>query len=409
MPYFVSPLGDDANSGITELSPFRNLARVSQLRPSPGDTVHLRGGAIFPGLIDWFWQGVGDGSRPITVRSYGTGIADIVSPLDQPGFFYAGLGGIKLMDLRFIGNCTDPMIGGIVMEPANGGCNNISLENVETSGYGLGGAVIKNASDVKVNRSRFHHCVNGLFLSQVISASITHTHGNENDYLGPLRTDLQAANGFSIHGSRNVRVWKSQANRNGLRTTGSGGHAGGFFSNCDWCQFHRCEFHGNGDATGQDGQGGCLYGCRDCEIADYCIATKNLNAGFCLFHDRHTEIVERCEIRDSVATGSLCDLSIVGTVVDSAIHGNRIYSARHKTLDIADHEEGTYYRRNLKVFGNDFHARPGDFLLVAVPGLRGVEGLEANGWYSSEMEPFLVRGLGYDKIEEALAAEPVGV
>lgn len=406
MPYFVSPNGRDDNDGLSESSPWRTLDRASQLQPPPGETVYLRAGAAFPGQINWFWRGVGDGVRPITLRSYGgVGRAQIISPLDQPAIFYAGLGGLSFVDLLLSGNCVDPMIGGLVVEPANGDCSKIALDNVEASGYGLGGAVIRNVRGLSVDRSYFHHCVNGMFLSEVVGAAITNTHGSECDYLGPLRTDLQAANGFSIHGSRNVRVYKSQANRNGLRTTGSGGHAGIFLSNCDWSQVHRCEAHGNGDATGGDGQGINLYGCRDCEIADYCIATGNLNAGLCLFHDPHTPIVERCEIRDSVATGNLCDLSIVGTVMDSAVHGCRIYSARHKAMDIADHEGGTYYRQALKVYGNDFHAERGNYLLVAVPGLAGVEGLLANSWNSQEMPPFVVRGRIFMSIAEALEAE----
>ena len=63
----------------------------------------------------------------------------------------------------------------------------------------------------------------------------------------------------------------------------------------------------------------------------------------------------------------------------------------------------------MKIYGNDFHAVAGNYLLVAVPGLAGVEGLTANGWHSPEAEPFLVRGRGYAKIDVALAMEPVGI
>ena len=405
--YYLSPSGDDANDGLSELRPWKSLEKLSAFPAQPGDVFRLQG--TFPGTLDWFWKDIGDGSTPITVGNYGTGSATIASPISRPGFFYAGLGGIALENLRFTGQLGDPKIGGVVIEPANGNCRNVRLTGVEAYGYGLGGAVIQSVQGLRIERGYFHHNVNGLFLSETRDAVIVDTLGDANDYLGPLRTDLQAANGIGVFWSKDVSIYRCQANRNGLRTTGSGGHAGIFVSDSDRCKVHRSEAHGNGDATGQDGQGICLYGSRDCEIADWCLATGNLNAGLCLFHDEHTPFVERCEIRDSVATGSLCDLSIVGTVLDSAVHGNRIYSTRHKAMDIAGHEGGTYYRRNVKVYGNDFHAAAGNYLLVAVPGLAGVEGLTANGWHAEVAEPFLVRNRGYTKIDMALAAEPVGV
>ena len=408
--YYLSSTGDDANDGFSELRPWRSLEKLSDFPARPGDVFRLQGGATFLGTLDWFWKdiGIGDGVTPITVSSYGTGKPTIASSLSRPGFFYAGLGGITLENVRFQGQLGDPKIGGVVVEPADSTCRNVRLTDVEAYGYGLGGAVIHGVQGLRVERGNFHHNVNGLFLSGVQSATVTDTHGDDNDYLGPLREDLQAANGIGVFWSKDVLIHRCQTNRNGLRTTGSGGHAGTFVSDSDRCRVYRSEAHGNGDATGQDGQGICLYGSRDCEIADWCLATGNLNAGLCLFHDEHTKILERCEIRDSVATGSLCDLSVVGTVLDSSVHGCRFYSTRHKAFDVGVHK-GTDYRRNVKVYGNDFHAVAGNYLLVAVPGLAGVEGLTANGWHSPEAEPFLVRGRGYGKIHDALSAEPVGV
>lgn len=405
--YLNHTSGDDAHDGLSELRPWKTLAKLSDFRPAPGDTIRLQGGATFPGSIRWFWAGVGDGQRPITVGSYGAGKATVVSPPDEPGFFYAGAGGIHLEGIIFRGRCHDPKIGGVVIESAGDGCQNVRLTDVEASGYGLGGAMVTNVRGLVVERGHYHHNVNGLFVSSCRDVQVRGTWGHDNDYIGPPRSDLQAGNGIGIFFSQDVLVKGAHANRNGAKTLNAGGHCGLFLSDCDRAKVHRCEAHDNGDPTHDDGQGICLYGCWDSEIADYCLATGNLNAGLCLFQDEWCRHVRRCEIRDSVATGNLCDLSLVGTVLDSAIHGNRVYSTRHKAFDVAGHSDGPSERR-VTVYGNDFRAAPGNYLLVAVPGLRGVTGLTGNGWDAPEAEPFLVRGRGYGKVHDALAAEPVG-
>jgi hypothetical protein len=69
--YYVSSLGNDANSGTNESLPWRSLAKVNSLIPRPGDVILFRSGDEWSGTITV--KASGALGSPITYGAYGTG------------------------------------------------------------------------------------------------------------------------------------------------------------------------------------------------------------------------------------------------------------------------------------------------------------------------------------------------
>lgn len=75
--YYVSPSGDDKNSGTSEKEAWRTLERVNEMTFRPGDSILLEAGGIWNGRL--MPQGNGEEGRKITVASYGEGAKPIIN------------------------------------------------------------------------------------------------------------------------------------------------------------------------------------------------------------------------------------------------------------------------------------------------------------------------------------------
>lgn len=113
--YYVSPTGDDANSG-TLAEPWRSVAKVNGTRLRPGDCVHFRGGGSFAGTYtaiqytDWVTPesaaclaGYADQwhLRPfaaVTRNTYGKGQGWYVGAVVKESAFYDNLAAQLLKD-----------------------------------------------------------------------------------------------------------------------------------------------------------------------------------------------------------------------------------------------------------------------------------------------------------------------
>src|SRR5436305_221740 len=79
--YYVSPDGNDNNSGTSPSSPWATLSKVNNFVFNGGDTVSFQGGQTFTGCLVFNSSTVqhSSASTPFTVNSYGAGMATIQS------------------------------------------------------------------------------------------------------------------------------------------------------------------------------------------------------------------------------------------------------------------------------------------------------------------------------------------
>lgn len=79
--YYVSPNGNDNNSGTSTSSPWQTIARINNFTFPEGSVISFQAGQTFTGCLVFNINNVpsSSASMPFTVNSYGTGTATIVS------------------------------------------------------------------------------------------------------------------------------------------------------------------------------------------------------------------------------------------------------------------------------------------------------------------------------------------
>jgi hypothetical protein len=75
--YYVSPSGDDSNSGTSESTAWKTLRMFSAITLAPGDNLLLEGGQTFDGTIRPLTPAAMAGAPAISITSYGAGRATI--------------------------------------------------------------------------------------------------------------------------------------------------------------------------------------------------------------------------------------------------------------------------------------------------------------------------------------------
>ena len=77
--YYVSPSGNDANSGASPEQAWQTIDKVNTVTFGAGDSIFFEGGVIFTGGLEFDAKDAGTSSNPVTVGSYGMGRATINS------------------------------------------------------------------------------------------------------------------------------------------------------------------------------------------------------------------------------------------------------------------------------------------------------------------------------------------
>jgi hypothetical protein len=77
--YYVSPTGNDSNTGTSQAQAWRSIARVQQhmLQFQPGDQILFQRGGTYPGLLSIYRSGTA--AQPIVFGAYGSGEKPIIS------------------------------------------------------------------------------------------------------------------------------------------------------------------------------------------------------------------------------------------------------------------------------------------------------------------------------------------
>ncbi len=99
--YYVSPTGNDANSGTSTSAPWKSIAKVNAESLHAGDDVLFQGGQTFGGNLKKT-SGTGTASAPITFGSYGSGRATLSAGTGN-GIYLYNVGGYTIENLIVAG------------------------------------------------------------------------------------------------------------------------------------------------------------------------------------------------------------------------------------------------------------------------------------------------------------------
>lgn len=147
--YYVSPSGNDNNSGLSTSAPWRTVAKANAAALQPGDTVCFQGGQTFSGTtLNPFGVINGTPSALITYTSYGTGRATLAVGAGMMGADLDGHHHIRLSKLNFTGpylssqEATLTYPDGVIL-----GGDGLIVEDCAVTGFAFRGILIRSGSE----------------------------------------------------------------------------------------------------------------------------------------------------------------------------------------------------------------------------------------------------------------------
>ena len=129
--YYVSPTGNDANSGTSPCAPWQSMTKVDSAGLGPGDTVAFQGGQTFTAPLSPFSNESGARAQPLTFTSYGSGQAQLAG-----GVYLRSIGYLTLNDLSI----TNPSGPGVYSSASGSGVAGIVIAGstiANTASYGI--------------------------------------------------------------------------------------------------------------------------------------------------------------------------------------------------------------------------------------------------------------------------------
>ncbi|WP_406090655.1 right-handed parallel beta-helix repeat-containing protein [Streptomyces sp. NBC_01013] len=234
--YYVSPGGNDRNSGTSPGEAWRTLRRAEGTVLHPGNKLMLEGGARFAGTLTVGKGEAGDADRPVVIGSYGTGRATVAAT-DGPGISVHDTAGVEIRNLAVTGrNGSYLREGGINLYndlPGGNTLDHVAVSGVEVSGFRAGiaiggtrgGAGFENVS---VSRSKLHDNKDVGLLAygpdfDAGHPSYAHSHIRIADVAAyhntgdPASTTTHSGNGIVLGSVRDATVRDSRAHDNGTR------------------------------------------------------------------------------------------------------------------------------------------------------------------------------------------------
>jgi hypothetical protein len=326
--YYVSPSGNDANSGTSPSEAWASTDKVNSMTFSAGDSILFEGGQTFNGGLV-FTSG-GTPAAPITLSSYGSGRATIQGDLKETVLLVDNCAGFDISDLIFRGsgnthqNIDLPDFHGIrFFAHAGSGVKHeyIRIDNVEVCevtnrGIFFDGLGFSGFKDVEVTNSIIHDIgVEGINSSTNYPVTM---HSHEDFYIadcvvydvtGIEDMGSQSGSGIVFGGLNGCVIEFCEAYNNGeLCFSDGGGPLGIWGWECNDLVIQYCESHHNLSNTG-DGGGFDLDGGAQNSIMQYNYSHDNYGCGYliCQFGGASAYINNTCRynISENDGTGGM--------------------------------------------------------------------------------------------------------
>jgi hypothetical protein len=292
--YYISHTGNDANDGLNISSAWSTFSHVNNINLQPGDKILLEGSQIFTGSIQLDAGDAGTATNPVTISSYGMGLATI-NAINGAAIYASNAGDIHLNNLILKGDGSDHDGLDIFVTQTTADINNILIDSIEVFGFGKKGCLIgaygtdKGIKHLRIQHSSFHdNTIAGLetfgewpsFSNSDFTISYCKFYNNYGQ-LAP--TSKGTGNGIVISGVDGGVIEYCEAYNNGANNRSTGGGPVGIWAYdaknivIQYCESHHNKAGLNKDGGGFDLDGGSQY----CTI-QYCYSHDNEGYGMAL-------------------------------------------------------------------------------------------------------------------------------
>ncbi len=313
--FYVSPAGNDTNSGTSVATAWKTINKVNGTTFAPGSIILFQGGSAFSGLI-YFAPGTGGTHlAPITLSSYdpvtGATVPENAVSSERAtihggngGAFYAWrTAGLILQHLNFTGSGTATNTGdGVAFYNDIGGgvkYDRLEIRHAEVTGFGKHGVAIGGYNGASGYRGitvtdlhSHHNVLSGMILYGPEYQAATPTYANENVQVawsrahnndGVATATTNNGSGFVFGSVKTGLMEHCVAHDNGKNNTPSEGPVGLWAYDSDRVTIQFCESYDNRTASSGDGDGFDLdQNTTNC-VLQYNYAHGNDGAGFLVY------------------------------------------------------------------------------------------------------------------------------
>jgi len=288
--YYISPSGNDNNSGTSTSSAWKSIGKVDSHHFNPGDSALFQGGQTFYGELKFYGAG-GSSTNRVTIGSYGSGRATINSGTST-GAWSLNTTGITFNNLKFVG--TPGNISGQDGIRLENDTNNtirsgFTVTNCDISGYAEGGIIFGSDSSTMAlnnisitNNNIYNNVMTGIESYSVTTESNTNVLISNNlvhDNYGN-NTSTVTGSGIMLQGLNGATVQYNSAYNNGA--IGGNGLSGIWCYQSNKVVFQYNSAYNNHGLHGDDGEGFDFDADTSNSIMQYNYAGNNDGSGFML-------------------------------------------------------------------------------------------------------------------------------
>ena len=388
MDYYVSLLGDDSNSGLSEAQPWRSIKRVNATHLFPGDSVWFKADETFVGNLRLakFSQKPTDEAHVVTIGSYGSGRATIDAGCSS-GFVVKNRGGVRLVNLNFVGagasKNTGSGISFINTLPKDTKLSDIRIHRVDVSGFKYSGISLvaqptdmswSGFRDVKITNTTSHDngdagisCIGAWNPEQKGYAHADFYIGNCSAYrnAGIPGQGSHSGNGIVLAQVDGAIIEYCRAYENGcLNDYESGGPVGIWAWDANRVVIQFNESHHNRTGSSKDGAGFDLDGGVTNSVVQYNYSHDNDGAGYLLAQFEGAPPFYGNVLRYNLSVNDgrrnryggihLWSTGANGGITDTTVYANRVYTAQSADGNPAAVDCASEGIRNIRLYNNCF-------------------------------------------------------
>jgi len=424
--YFVSPRGNDTNTGISPQDPWQSISKINSIDLKPGDIVLFEGNNEYSGNIYLDNKDGNNSANPIKISSYGTGKATIKAG-SSFGIYAYNTSGITIDNLIIAGNGINTNThSGIYFYndlPGNVKLDFIEITNSEVYGFKDFGIVIgaqnenSGFSNVLIENNKVHDILDvGISSYGKFSSTKTgYAHSNitvrncEVYKIKGYSKNSHSGDGIVLSDVQNSTIEHCTVYDSGSGNTNCGGPVGIWYWDADQVTIQFCEAYNISSGSGCDGGGFDMDGGVTNGVMQYNYSHDNDGSGFLagqfIGARPMQNIIIRFNISENDAGTNGGSVNLFNgqnslSIKDIYVYNNTFYLSEQATNTNSATVKYTLWKpvnNNINFYNNILFAENGADLIDAPSGYEG--NFAGNLYYTSGIFRINYNGNTYNSLE----------